>query len=111
MFQSTRQGAVRIVSGTNPLNAENVSLAQAAFQECLEGGQPRVVMNLQSIPLIDSAGLELLLDMRDRCAERGGVMQLASPSPLCRDILKITDVASQFAIFDDVNAAVGSFSQ
>lgn len=111
MFQASKQGAVYVVSGTLSLNAENLALAREAFEECIGKGQPRLVMHLEGIPLIDSVGLELLLDVRDRCLQRGGALQLAAPNPLCRDILRATDLVSQFAIFDDVNSAVGSFSQ
>jgi anti-anti-sigma factor len=68
-------------------------------------------MHLGGVQLIDSAGLELLLDVRDRCLRSGGALQLAAPNPLCRDILQATGLASQFAIFDTVTAAVGSFAQ
>ncbi len=111
MFQASKQGAVQVVSGSLPINAENLSLAQDAFEQCFGKGQPRMVLNLEGIALLDSAGLELLLDIRERCNQRGGALQLAAPSALCRDIFKATELTSQFAIFDDLNSAVGSFSQ
>lgn len=111
MFQASKQGAVQVVSGDAPLNSEHLPIAQDAFEKCFGKGQPRIVLNLEGIPLIDSAGLELLLDIRDRCLQSGGAMQLAAPGALCRDILQVTGLANQFAIFDDLNSAVGSFSQ
>lgn len=111
MFQASKQGAVHVVSGAMALNADNLALARDALEECLGKGQPRLVMHLEGVPLIDSVGLELLLDVRDRCLQRGGALQLAAPNPLCRDILQATDLVQQFAIFDDLNSAVGSFSQ
>src|SRR4051794_741722 len=99
MFQTSKQGAVQVISGSVPLNAENISLAQNAAEKCFGKEQPRVVVHLDGISLIDSAGLEFLLDVRDRCLQRGGVLQLSAPTTLCRDILQATGLASQFAIF------------
>ena len=111
MFSYTKQGAVKVIVGDEPLNVENAAEAAKVCDEALGQGQPRLVFQLQNVPLIDSAGLELLLDVRDRCMQRGGALHLAAPSALCRDILTATQVAREFAIFDDGLSAVGSFSQ
>jgi anti-anti-sigma factor len=111
MFELHKQGAVKVVVGHQPLNADTVADAGRVCDEALSQGQPRLVFDMQGVPLIDSAGLELLLDVRDRCAQRGGAMHLAGPTVLCRDILSATRVAGEFALFDDVLSAVGSFAQ
>ena len=111
MFERSQQGAVDLVRGDEPLNLERVMDASELLEACANRGQPRIVIDLKRVPLIDSAGLELLLDVRDRCLKRGGALKLAAPNHLCEDILRITDVAPQFEIFDDVVSAVGSFAQ
>jgi anti-anti-sigma factor len=111
MFELHKQGAVKVIVGHQPLNLESAPTAIRLCDEALSQGQPRLVFDMQGVPLIDSAGLELLLDVRDRCAQRGGAMHLAGPTALCRDILSATRVAGDFAIFDDVLSAVGSFAQ
>lgn len=111
MFQLNKQGAVKMISGDLPLSAEHVAAAEKVCNEALAQGQPRLVFHLQNVPLLDSAGLELLLSVRDRCLQRGGALHLAAPNPLCRDILAATRVLSQFAVFDDALSAAGSFSQ
>jgi anti-anti-sigma factor len=110
MYELSQQGAVDVISGNKPLNIENVDAVRELLHRCTESGQPRIVLNLRSVPLIDSSGLELLLDARDRCQLRGGHLHLAAPSGLCGDILRVTGVDSRFEIFDDVMPAVGSFA-
>jgi anti-sigma B factor antagonist len=110
MFEHFRQGAVDVVSGKEPLNSEFAEGAARAFRECMKTGQPRIVFDLENIPLIDSDGLELLLDIRDECRLRGGTIQLAAPNKLCHDILLVTTVIEDFEVFDDVLSAVGSFA-
>lgn len=111
MFEASRQGAVDLIAGKAPLDRSNAPQLAEVLQACVERGQPRVVLNLAQVPLIDSAGLELLLDYRDRCRARGGSLKLATPSALCRDILRITGVAAQLEVHDDALAAVGSFAR
>jgi anti-sigma B factor antagonist len=111
VFTLRNQGAVKIIGGDQSLTADFVAPAAKVFEEALSQGQPRLVFDLQRIPLIDSAGLELLLDMCDRCTERGGALHLAAPNALLQDILRATLVADRFAIFGDALSAVGSFAQ
>ena len=111
MFQVSKQGAVDVVSGDEPLISEYLEEVAKLIDACQAHGQPRVVFDLKSVPLIDSAGLEMLLDASDQCVQRGGLLQLAAPNQLCRDILRVTDADSHFMLFDDVLSAVGSFAQ
>jgi anti-anti-sigma factor len=101
---------VFIVTGEVPLNVEAADAAEQALAACIAQGPPRVVFNLQKTPLIDSRGLEILLDASQQCATRGGAMVLAAPNALCSDILRITGLGADFAVFDDVVSAVGSFA-
>jgi anti-anti-sigma factor len=111
MFEITKRGAVHVLSGNQPLTAAHVKDVADLCGDCFENGQPRLVFDLSGVPLMDSLGLELLLDLRDSCHKRGGAMQICSPNPLCRDILIATALTAQFAIFDDQAAAVGSYSR
>ncbi len=111
MFQVSLQGAVHVVNGKFPLNTEYVAEARSACEPLFGKGQPRIVLQLSDIPFLDSQGLELLLELRDRCARSGGAIHLAAPNKLCSDILHATGLADDFAIFDELHAAVGSFAQ
>lgn len=111
MFERSRTGAVNVLRGNLPLNVETAKDLDALFDECLGAGQPRIVLDLEAVPLIDSAGLELLLEFQERCVERGGTIKLAAPTPLCRDILTVTDMISRFEVLPDRLSAVGSFAQ
>ena len=109
MFDRMKQGAVDVVSGDVPLNAENADHLRRLFTGCLTGGQPNVVFDLSNTPLIDGAGLELLLDYKEEFEGLGGALRLAGPNPLCREILAITGVGIDLEVFPDPISAVGSF--
>lgn len=111
MFPMTRQGAVIVVGGKETISAENLDELNRVLAECLNEPSPRVVLHLAEVPLFDGLGLEWLLDAAERCTERGGQLQIAAVSPLCRDILSVTGVGDRFERFDDVRAAVRSFTR
>ncbi|MEO8493605.1 MAG: STAS domain-containing protein [Planctomycetota bacterium] len=111
MFKHSKQGAINVISGTLPLCGDALDLLDKAFAGCLSEGQPHAVLDLRGVPLIDSAGLERLLDLRDRFQRKSGVLKLAGANPLCRDILSVTGVESYFEVLPGVSQAVGSFIQ
>lgn len=111
MFSIQRQGTVDVLSGDLPLNADHVARVAELCGACLAARQPRLVCDLRRVPLIDSAGLELLLDLRDRCVQGGGTLLLSGAGPLCRDILAVSGVSEQISMFDDLTEALGSYLQ
>ena len=111
MFKRETLGTIDVVVGESALISEHLGLLSSLLEECLESGQPRAVLDMRGAPLIDSAGLELLLDAQDEFRRRGGVLKLAAVSPLCSEVLSISGVEDRFEIHADVNAAVGSFVQ
>ena len=49
----------------------------------VETGQPQIVLDLQGVAVIDSAGLELLLDYQEKCQRMGGALKLANVGARC----------------------------
>lgn len=110
-FTRCKQGAVELVQGDEPLNADHVPKVLTLLQACAERSQPRVVLDLERVPLVDSAGLEMLLDIQEEFQSRGGCLKLACRGSLCREILAVTGVGRSFEVFGDAAAAVASFVQ
>ncbi|MFQ5730793.1 MAG: STAS domain-containing protein [Planctomycetaceae bacterium] len=111
MFPRTRQGVVDVVHGTVPLNQDAESDFSAALETCLSKGGGQVVVDLREVSLIDSVGLETLVETQERCLRRGGALKIAAANALCRDVLRVTGVDEQIEVYSDVVAAVGSFAE
>jgi anti-anti-sigma factor len=109
MFEQKRQGAIDVIGGGDRISGEHVSELATLLGECLKRGQPRMVLDLQGIALLDSAGLELLLDTHEECQRMGGAMKLANPGALCNEVLKVTGVGARFEVFGDTGSAIRSF--
>jgi anti-anti-sigma factor len=111
MISMAPQGAVDVVRLNGSLTHENADKLVETVEPGLTEGQPMIVLDMSDVPLLDSAGLEALMDLHDWAQVRGGVVKLASLSPLCADVLRVTGVGSHFPIYKDVKVAVGSFVQ
>jgi len=84
--------------------AECPALKELLLQAATEGAG-RVTLDLSEVPFLDSAALELLLQWSKECAARGGRLKLASPSPNCEEILRLTDLRSRFEVHASVEEA------
>lgn len=111
MFTHKQQGAVDVISGGDRISGEHVAELSNVLEARIGHGLPQIVLDLHSVALIDSAGLELLLDFQEKCQRMGGALKLASAGPLCREVLKATGVGARFEIFRDTGGAVRSFVQ
>lgn len=111
MFPVEKQGAVCVVRPQVPLAAEHCQAFADSALAGLGAGRPMLVVDMQGVPLADSAGLESLLDVRDRIESRGGAMKLAAVNALCGEILRVTGVGDKFEQYPQVKTAVGSFAE
>lgn len=111
MFERFRQGVVEVVRGDAPLNAAAGDQLRKLMEQIKDFGQRNVVLDLRKVPLIDSSGMELLLDLLDQFRSQGGSLKLLAPSPLVAEILAVTGVDRFFEVFSDEVAAVGSFNR
>jgi anti-anti-sigma factor len=111
LFEHKTQGAVDIISGGDRISGEHVAALAVLLEKRVERGQPQIVLDLNRIAVIDSAGLELLLDYQEKCQRMGGALKLANAGQLCREVLKATGVGQRFETFRDTGGAVRSFVQ
>jgi anti-anti-sigma factor len=111
MFEQKCQGAVDVISGGDRISGEHVGELAALLQKRIEQGQQQIVLDLQGVAIIDSAGLELLLDYQEKCQRMGGALKLANAGVLCREVLKATGVGARLEIFRDSGGAIRSFVQ
>ncbi len=65
-----------------------------------------VVLNLESVPFIDSKAMEYLLGLQERLAERLGQVKLLRCDENITKILEITRLESSFERFKDIPEAV-----
>jgi len=77
----------------------------------LESGAARVLINLDQVPYMDSAGMGALVTCGKRAVERGAALKLLNPSKRVYDLLTLVKLDRVFEMFHDETAAVASFGE
>jgi anti-sigma B factor antagonist len=103
-------GKVRVIDlkGRITLGAGDLELRKAV-QDQLDAGNTNVVLNMQGVEYIDSAGLGELVACKKRAAAKGGNVKLIMPNESVYKVLSIVSLHLVFEIFDSEAKAIGSF--
>ena len=103
-------GHVAIVdlSGKITIGEGDVVLREKVH-ELLEGGQQHVLLNLEKVSYMDSAGIGELVACYKRAKEKEGIVKLLNPSGKVYDLLQLTKLEEVFETFREENEALVSF--
>ncbi|HYV85918.1 MAG TPA: STAS domain-containing protein [Patescibacteria group bacterium] len=103
-------GKVRVIElkGRITLGAGDLELRKAV-QTQLDAGNTAVVLGMQGVEYIDSAGLGELVACKKRASAKGGNVKLVMPSESVYKVLSIVSLHLVFEIFDNEAKAVASF--
>ena len=104
-----RHGAVTVLAPRGPVSGADADELKQSLLEALRASRGRAVLDVAGIPLIDSKGLEALVDVKQELASAGQTLKLCGANETLRQVLELTDLASLFEHFEDANAAVRSF--
>jgi anti-sigma B factor antagonist len=104
-----QHGAVTVYRPEGALSEAAVPPFAAAVRAGAAKSMGRVVVDLSGVPFVDSTGLEALLDLTDLLSRGGRSLKLCCTNKLIQQVLDLVDIAGQFDLFDDANAAVRSF--
>ena len=77
----------------------------------LEHGHNRILLNLEGVDFIDSAGLGELVRSHASIRSRGGQLKLVNPSASVHHLLRITKLDRVFDIVPDEASALSSLRQ
>jgi anti-anti-sigma factor len=88
---------------------------EEAVDEAVAEHELQLIIDMVSVALINSKGLETLFDLRQRLVKNGGWLKVTNAKPLIRDIFRITgldqviDIVNSFGL-DQVIDIVNSFN-
>jgi anti-sigma B factor antagonist len=77
--------------------------------ELLENGHSKILLSLEKVSYMDSAGIGELVACFKKAREKGGTVKLLKPSGKVEDLLQLTKLWEVFEIFDEEQPAVASF--
>lgn len=88
---------------------EGDTMLREKVTELLEAGRTSVLLNLEKVSYMDSAGIGELVACFKRAREKGGAVKLLRPVGKVHDLLALTKLEQVFENFDDEKSAVVSF--
>ena len=100
--------AVVDLSGKITIGAGDVQLRESVV-ELLEKGDKSILLNLERVSYMDSAGIGELVACYKRAKERDGVVKLVNPTGKVYDLLQLTKLEEIFDVYRDEKEALVSF--
>jgi len=96
-----------IAEGT--INSETAPQFEQALEERLDKGTSNLILDLEQVDYMSSAGLRAMVAAYKRAKSQGGTLVLAAPSDRVREVLDLGGLIEVFPIYEDRLSAVGSF--
>ncbi len=103
-------GQVKVVKLRGKLSlGESVDRLRGDLYELIGNGEPRIVLDLSEVPMIDSSGIGLLVKTLTTAKQMGGAIRLLNPSKFVVQTLKMIGLLNLFDVFGDQQEAIASF--
>ena len=90
---------------------EGDELLKDKINSMIHQGNKRLLLNLEGVPYIDSAGLGEIVRTYTTVSRQGGALKLLNLTKRIQDLLAITKLLTVFETFDNESEAVNSFKK
>src|SRR4029077_16594070 len=88
---------------------EGDELLKDKINSLLAAGKKKLLLNLEGVPYIDSAGLGEVVRTYTTVSRQGGSLKLLNLTKRIEDLLSITKLLTVFDTFDSESEAVASY--
>jgi anti-sigma B factor antagonist len=102
--------SVVALDGRIVLGDESQALRQK-LKSLIADGNKKIILNMDNIKYIDSAGLGILVAAHVNAKLQGAALMLSNLGTKFQEILQITKLVTLFQVFNTEAAAVASFSK
>ena len=89
---------------------EGDELLRDKVNSLINQGYEKILLNLESVPYVDSAGLGEIVRTYTTISRRGGSLKLVNLTKRINDLMSITKLLTVFETFESERDAVRSFS-
>lgn len=104
-------GGVTILDLTGKMTlGEGDEMLREKIASLVNAGQKNLLLNLDGVPYIDSAGLGEMVRSYTTVSRQGGKLKLLNLTKRIEDLLSITKLLTVFDTFDSEAEAVQSFA-
>jgi anti-sigma B factor antagonist len=104
-------GGITVVDIEGRFDALSAPKTKAELHQLIEGGSTKLVLNLQKMDFIDSAGLGVLVSCLRKAAAEGGDLRVAEVPPFCRSIFELTRLTRVFDVTQSAEQAMRAVAE
>lgn len=97
--------AITVLTVSGELTSDQADAFRRACQDRFAVGVRDVIVDMEHLALLDSAGLELLLWLMDEVADRGGRLRVVNPEETVQRIFELTRLDRRFDIHHTIESA------
>jgi anti-anti-sigma factor len=110
-LQLIEDGRAVIARLTGELDLSNTANIGGALAEGVPNGAHGLVLDLSDVEYLDSAGIHLIYELREKLRARGQALQLVIPAEApANDALRLAGVAGHVATAETVEAALAQIA-
>ena len=102
-------GMVLVVVGR--LDAVSAGALKERLKKLIHEGYPRLIVDMQAVPFIDSSGLAALVSGLKAAREKSSTLVLANVGEQARTVFKVTLLDRVFAFYEDTASATKALSE
>jgi len=92
------EGSTVVFEIRGALEGKSVEQFSTAYAAAVSSGRANVKIDMHSVGMVDSGGLEALLECQESCRSAGGVCALINVSPKVLKILEITRLDRELTV-------------
>jgi anti-sigma B factor antagonist len=100
---------VSVVKISGRVDSATAPEVEAALRDLIDADRHQMVLDLQEVEYMSSAGLRVLVTMLKAAKKSGGDLKLAQLAPRVQEVLDLSGLTPIFNIYGDVLEAVGAF--
>ena len=103
---STTASNHKVLTPKASITYENCQEIRDQIDAEIEQHKKEIIIDCKAVPYLDSAALELLLQVHDELKRQGGTLKICGLNPICQDILIATRLINLLNIHEDIHTAV-----
>lgn len=105
---SINVGGRAILAPESSIIHENCQPLKSKFDDALKQNKTEVILDCKNVSLMDSAALELLVQIHAELRSKGGALKIVGLNEVCRDILLVTRIINVLFVYKDIHEAITS---
>jgi len=108
-ISTSKQGEVSVVALAGRFDAQSAGQVDLSLQSSLQQGGQKLLVDMNRVEYVSSAGLRVLLAAAKKSSSLGGRLVLCGLQPYVLEVFEVAGFTSIFQIAPDAASALQSF--